>query len=162
MSGHERANLSIREHRLPGLGRRYDVDMANGRVLSVIAHRHGGFELAVSDAGADEPRDAVSLTHDQAVAVGTLLGGIRFVGEDEGTSVEVATVTLGPASPALGRTAADVPLPAGCDDAAVLAVIRDDTPELLEDHARPYRVGDRLVVAARPDVADEVARHLAG
>lgn len=94
--------------------------------------------------------------------------GLRFtmdtpednrIGADE---VVIKTVTLKPSSPAVGRLVHDIPLPPGCG-AAVLAVISDATPELLEDHTtRPCQPGDRIVVAARHRYLSDVARRLVG
>jgi hypothetical protein len=45
----------------------------------------------------------------------------------------------------------------------VVAVIRDDTSELLEhDEIRPCSVGDRVVIAGRADHLREPRRHLLG
>jgi Trk K+ transport system NAD-binding subunit len=55
------------------------------------------------------------------------------------------------ASMVIGRTVADIDL-GGQGRAEVLALIRDSTPELVEDPAtRTCQVGDRLVIAANRD-----------
>jgi hypothetical protein len=42
-------------------------------------------------------------------------------------------------------------------------VVRDDTPELLEDDVdRPCQPGDRLVLAGRPAPLENLRRYLAG
>lgn len=162
--------MNIRKHRLPYLGERYDLDVGRGTTLAVVVQRDGSRAISVLSGGSDEPVVSVPLTHEQSVAVAALLTGARFSivsnetdveGEVEG-DVDVQTVEVGPSSPAAGRLVRDIPLPAGCD-AAILAVIRDSTPELVEDDDRePARVGDRLVVAARRDRIGEVVRFLAG
>ena len=56
----------------------------------------------------------------------------------------------------------DITLPADCD-AAVLAVISDATPDLIEDHTtRPCQPGDRIVIAARHRYIADVAGRLGG
>lgn len=52
----------------------------------------------------------------------------------------------------------------GCgSDASILAVIRDETQDLLEDAAKqPCQLGDRMVVAARRDRLAAIVRELAG
>lgn len=161
-------DVRIREQVLPGIGHRYDVDVGRDRQLVVVVQREGKRQVAIAERAADEPVAAVTLTHDQAVAVAALLTGARFSVEavDERASitrdVAVETVTLGEASPAVGRLARDVPLLDG-SDAAILAVIRDETPELVEDEAHePCRAGDRVVVAARRDRLADVIRELVG
>lgn len=159
-------NVRIREQSLPGIGHRYELPVGGDRYLIIVVQREGRREIAVSR-GADEPVAAVTLSHDQAVAVASLLTGARFSIESQpqgvpAAAVGVETVTLAEGSPAVGRLARDVPLLAG-SDAAILAVIRDDTPQLLEDEAtEPCRVGDRVVVAARRDRLAEVVRELVG
>ena len=51
----------------------------------------------------------------------------------------------------------------GDSEAAVLAVIRDETPELVDDETtRPSQPGDRVVIAARRQHLATVVRQLAG
>lgn len=167
-------SVRIQEQILPGIGHRYDVDVGGHRQLVVIVQASGERHIAITDRTADEPIATVTLTHDQAVAVAALLAGARFsietvegretleVREAGSGDVAVDTVTLGETSPAIGRLAREVPLPAG-SDAAILAVIRDETPELVEDEDRvPCRSGDRVVVAARRDRLADVVAELAG
>ena len=163
-------DVHILEQELPGIGRRFALDVEDGLTLLVVARRDGSRDVAVRERGADEPRGSVHLRREQAVAVGSLLLGARFSdaegpdasGTGPGRGVEVGTVVLGPDSPAVGRVPAKIAVP-GDADAAVVAVARDDTPQLLEDDRnRPCEPGDRLVVAARRGHLDEVIRHLAG
>ncbi|HSK92360.1 MAG TPA: TrkA C-terminal domain-containing protein [Euzebyales bacterium] len=164
-------DISIREHTLPGIGRRYDVTLGDGRRLSVIIGRTGFRELSITDGTADEPSAVVALSQAQALAVAALLSGARFslapasvaaAPEAEEDVVTVNTVTLTDTSPAIGHSVSEIELPAG-SDAAVLAVIRDQTPELVEDPARvPCEPGDRLVVAARAGWLRRVTAVLAG
>lgn len=160
--------VRVRELRLPGIGHRYDMTVDGGRTFSIIVEAGGQRQITVSNPGADVPAFAATLSQDQAAAVAAILTGARFsidtsdddtVAADE---VSVETVTLGPRSPALGNRVPDIPLLEGCD-AAVLAVIRDDTPELVEgESSEPVRVGDRIVVAARRDRLPAVVQALAG
>jgi TrkA domain protein len=160
-------DVHIREHALPGIGRRFDLDVGDGLTLVVVTRRDGSRDIAVRERDADEPRRSVHLRREQAVAIGSLLLGARFSmedpgGEDDQPGVDVATVVLGDASPAVGQLPGEVDLPRGAE-AAVVAVARDDTPQLLEDdRIRLLEPGDRLVVAARPEHLDEVLHHLAG
>ena len=156
-------DVHIREQELPGIGRRFDLDVGDGLTLIVVARHDGSRDVAVSEKGADQPRRSVHLGREQAVAVGSLLLGARFShsGGDSG-ALGVGTVVLGAGSPAIGRIPSEIPLPGG-SEAAVVAVARDDTPQLLEDDRhRPCQPGDRLVIAARGDRLGEVIRHLAG
>lgn len=161
-------DVHIRELALPGIGHRYELSLGHGRWLAVIVRKDRGREIDIGSDHADEPDAAASLTQEQAVAIASILTGARFsidTSDDrhvDAEEVNVQTVTLTKRSPAIGRTAAEIPL---LDDSAasVLAVIRDETPDLVEDTAKqPCQTGDRVVVAARRDRLAEVARNLAG
>ena len=161
-------NIHIREQKLPGIGHRYEFDVEAGRKLTVVVQHAGRREVGVLSRLGVEPDVVVSLTQEQAVALAALLSGARFsmdsTNDDQidADEVVVETVTLGPTSPALGRPFKDVRL-AGDAEATVLAVIRDETSELVEDEqTRPCQPGDRVVIAARRQNVAAVVRHLAG
>ncbi|MFP3899633.1 MAG: hypothetical protein ACLFXM_02180 [Acidimicrobiia bacterium] len=147
-------DIDVREVDLPGVGRRYELPLDAARTLVIVVLHDGGREVAVISRHTETPDVRVPLTHDQAIAVAALLTGARFSIEtrhDEkvtGDEVAVETAVVGASSAAVGQHAADVT--AGSADAAVLAVIRDETPEVVEDvRDLPLRPGDRVVVAAR-------------
>jgi TrkA domain protein len=157
--------IRIREERLPGIGMRYDVDLATGQRLFVVAEMGGRRHIGGGRAG-DAPEWEVMLDQEHAVILAALLLGARFTldtREDPrvaSNEVVVDTVELGGSSPALGKTKAEIRL---AEDAAVLAIISDATPALIEDEAvHRCQPGDRVVVAARADRIDEVAHDLAG
>ncbi len=158
-------NIRIPEQRLAGVGHRYELPLDGDRSLIVIVQRRGGRQIVVGRPGADEPVVAVALTHDQAMAVAALLTGPRFAIEAEGEDppsddVAVETVTLSERSPAVGRLVRHVPPLAGAD-AAILAVIRDDTAQLVEDEdTESCPAGDRVVVAAPRNRLAAVVREL--
>ena len=161
-------DIHIREQRLPGIGHRYELDVDAGRQLTIIVQHGGRREVSLGSRLADEPDAVVSLSEEQAVALAALLSGARFSIDStddhqiDANQVVVETVTLGPGSPAIGRPVNDIPL-TGDPEAAVLAVIRDETPELVEDEpTRPPRPGDRVVIAARRQYLAAVVRQLAG
>ena len=162
-------NIQIREQPLPGVGRRYEFAVDRGRNFTVAVNdRSGRRELAVVSGDAQEPDVVVALTQEQAVALAALLTGARFsidtTGDDRVDADEVAieTVTLGPWSPAVGRPIEDIRL-AGDDEAKVLAVICDDTPELIEqEEGRRCQPGDRVVIAVRRERLNDVVHQLVG
>jgi K+/H+ antiporter YhaU regulatory subunit KhtT len=161
-------DIHIREYRLPGVGHRYELGLPRGRRLIVVVQDRGRRDLGLVSGAADVPDVIVSLTADQAVAVAALLTGARFsIGSTEVDPVDagdvaIETVTLRASSPAVGRPTAEIRLFED-GEAAVLAVIRDDTPQLIEHHeARLCQPGDRLVIAARRDRISAVVEQLAG
>ncbi len=160
--------IHVREQRLPGIGHRYELPLGLGRRLTVVVQDGGRRELGLLAGRADEPEVVVSLSEEQAVALAALLSGARFAidsSEDDridSDEVVVETVVLGPGSPAVGQTMTEIDLP-GDKEATVLAVIRDQTPELVEDEmSQPCQPGDRVVIAARRQYLEEVVRALAG
>ena len=160
--------IHVREQRLPGIGHRYELALDLNRRLTVVVQDGGRRELGLASGRADEPDLVVSLSQEQAVALAALLSGARFAidsSEDDridSDEVVVETVTLGAGSPAIGRSMKDIRL-SGDKEATVLAVIRDETPELVEDEtSHPCQPGDRVVIAARRQHLGEVARALAG
>jgi len=161
-------DVRIHEQILPGIGHRYEVQVGDDRRLIVAVQHAGHIEIAISDRGADEPAAAVTLSRELALALAALLTGARFSIESDPErdaplgNVAVETVTLSERSPAVGRLAREVPLLAG-SDAAIVAVIRAETAQLLEDEAtEPCRAGDRVVVVARGDRLADVVRELEG
>jgi TrkA domain protein len=160
-------DIHVRQQRLPGIGHRYELTLSDDQDLVVIAHTDGVRDLTVTPSGSTEPETFLSLDQSQAATVAALLIGATFsvdTTQDDTTPADeviVQTITLGPASPVLGRTVADIDLP-GDAEAVVLAIIRDDTPELIEDPAtRTCQPGDRLVIAANRDHIHAITRLLA-
>ncbi len=161
-------DIHISEKSFPGFGSRYELALGGERSLSVVVQHAGPRHIAVLAEGADEPQFALSLDHEEAVALAALLIGARLtmgtadderIGADE---VVIETLTLTSSSPAVGRLVTEIHPPDDCE-AAVLAVISDATPQLVEDAmTRPCQAGDRLVIAARRRALDDVARHLVG
>ena len=161
-------NVRVREQRLPGVGHRYDIELEDGRHLFVVVQGDGRRAVGIVDPRADRPDASATLSQDQAVAVAAILTGARFsidTSEDHriaGDEVAVETILLGDASPAVGRVAEEVAHSAG-PDVAILAVIRDETPDVVEDSlTEPIRPGDRIVVAARREQVDTLVRQLTG
>ncbi len=161
-------DVHIREQPLPGIGHRYDLALGHRQWLSVIVRKDGVREINIGSDDADEPDASAPLEPAQAVAVASILTGARFsidTRDDshvESDAVGVETVTLSERSPAIGLLVAEIPLPHG-SDASILAVIRDETPDLLEDAAKqPCQPGDRVVVVARRDRLAAIVRELAG
>jgi TrkA domain protein len=159
--------IRVREERLPGVGVRYELELADGSTVFVIAEQSGRRHLGVLGAD-DEPAWQVALDQERSVTLAALLLGARFTVKSGGPpepapsdEVVVEAVELSPTSPAIGLTAAEIRLPD--DDAVVLAVYSDLTPELLEDErSHRCRAGDRAVLAARSSVVDVLRRHLQG
>lgn len=71
-------DIHISEESLPGIGRRYELQVDSDRDLGVIVEHRGARHIVVLGAGTDEPELAVRLSHEQAVALAALLIGARI------------------------------------------------------------------------------------
>jgi len=159
-------NINVREQPLPGIGQRYEIELGAGRSFVVIAGRDGSRAIGVNDSGGDE-LVTFTLTADQAVMIGALLLGARFAidtGGDPATDeiVVVETVAVTDDAPSIGRRPSAL-FAAHRDDAAVLGVIRDDTPQVVEDDAdAPIAPGDRIAIAVRRGRVPDITRLVTG
>ena len=159
-------NIRIRRHRIPGRGSRYDIPLHDGHQLVIVTSNTAtdARQLHVLESADDDhPAASVELTPGEATTVATLLSNLRIVVEETSEplqSVRVETMQIGGASQAIGKRPDQLPI-TNPDHARILAVIRDDTPELVEaDTTKACRPGDRLVVAGRPPHIDSFRRYL--
>jgi K+/H+ antiporter YhaU regulatory subunit KhtT len=64
---------------LPGIGKRYDVDLgSNTQRISVVVRRDGTRDLYVFAAGKDDQVAVIEMSEEQARKVGALLAGTYF------------------------------------------------------------------------------------
>lgn len=160
--------VHVREHPMPGNRRLFALTLADGTLVSLATDPDGrGRELSITPAGRDEAATSVHLRDVEATTLAALLSGLRFTVElssdhDPVDAANLRALTIGAGSPAVGRRLDELEVPAP-DDATVIAVIRDDTPDLVEqDPERSCQPGDRLVLVGRPGAMDELVRHLRG
>jgi K+/H+ antiporter YhaU regulatory subunit KhtT len=150
--------VTVSRQRLAGIGWRYDLALSHEARLVLIVEDGGRRHLMLTHDREDEPLVGVPLEHDQALALAALLTGVqlKMTGEPPsapnvvaGQNVIVESLPLLHGSPILGLTAAEVGERLG-QEAEVLGVICDQTPQILEDNpSRPIAAGDRVVVAVR-------------
>lgn len=158
--------IEVREEHLPGIGVRWELDLPDGAVLHVTAERSGRRHLGLTHRGQDAPAWTLRLDQQQAVTIAALLLGARFTIDAPDQSpaqseVVVDTIELGPASPLIGRRVSEISLPEA--DAMILAIIDDETPDLVERSAdRRCEPGDRIVLAARARDMGTLAEQLRG
>lgn len=158
--------VHVRDRRIPGFGHLFEMPLPDGSIVSVVSQDHtDDRELHLLTPDEDEPQVRVALPGAHAETLAALLSGMRLVldrDDQPRTGVQVTTVPVSAGSPASGNRICDIVVPAP-RDARILAVIRDDTPELVEDDEdRPCQPGDRLVLAGRPQAIEELRRFLVG
>ncbi len=157
----------VREHPFPGSGRLWTVTLGNGMQVTISsAADSAGRTLAVSPSDEETPLVEVPMTGVESTTIAALLSGIRFVVRDDDVApvnaANLRTVALPAGAHAVGLRLdqLDVPDP---DEARVIAVIRDDTPDLIEDDPeRPCEPGDRLVLVGRPGSMVRLVEYLLG
>lgn len=160
--------VHVREHPLPGNARMFSMTLADDHIVTVsTSGETTDRSLEVTPPDSDESVVTVHFNAPESTTLAALLSGIRFVIQqpEEHQPVDAAnlrTVTLPAGSPAVGKRLHDLDVPDSID-AQVIAVIRDDTADLIEtDPDRPCEVGDRLVIVGRPGSMSDMVRRLTG
>jgi TrkA domain protein len=160
--------VHVRELPLPGNARLFCMTLADGSVVTLSTHGDSTDRtLDVTPPDSDESVVSVHFNAAESTTLAALLSGFRFVIEqpEEHQPVDAAnlrTVTLPAGSPAVGKRLHDLDVPDSID-AQVIAVIRDDTDDLIEtDPERPCEAGDRLVIVGRPGSMSRMVQRLTG
>lgn len=155
----------VTELTLPGIGRRYDLDAAEGGSVTVVIHHSGRRDLYVLDN--DEPKAAVTLTDFQARSLGAILGGAYFkpavVEEIEAVigGLLIDWVTLDDSSPGAGKTIAELEIRTRTK-MTVAAILREQTPIIAPEPTESLQAGDRLVIIGRQEDLPGFRRHVVG
>jgi TrkA domain protein len=146
--------LEVRETRLPGVGFKYSLGLAQGRI-SVILHMDGQREIYYyRRRHDDEPTAVIELHDDEARQLGAILGGAyerpKIVEELEMAlgELQIEWIPVPETSPAIGRTLAEVGLRAKTG-VTVIAILRE--PESVSG-AQPddyIQEGDTLVAVGK-------------
>ena len=159
--------MDITEVKLPGVGLRYEFDLAQGDRLGVIARRGGGFEVVLySRDDPDEARPVFRLIEEEAEALAQILGAPRIAERFADLTREVPGLRAGqvevkPQSPyadrPLGETKARTRT-----GASIVAIVRNDAVLASPGPEELLRAEDVLVVIGTDDgiagVLDVVTR----
>lgn len=68
----------IREAELPGLGKKYQIDLESGERVAIIIHDDGQREVYHFAGGEDDPVDSFQLTDQEARQVGSIISGAFY------------------------------------------------------------------------------------
>ena len=160
--------VHVRELPLPGNARMFCMTLADGSILTLSTPSDSTDRtLEVTPRDSDKSVVSVHFNAAESTTLAALLSGIRFVIQqpEETHPVDAAnlrTLTLPAGSPAIGKRLHDLDVPDSID-AQVIAVIRDDTDDLIEtDPERPCEAGDRLVIVGRPGSMSRMVQRLTG
>lgn len=138
--------MDVREHDLPGVGKKFAIATNDGDRLTIIIHNTGHREIYHFKKGEDYPFHAVRLEDAEARKLGAILGGAYFqppLAESMDMVLEQLSIEwlrVEPGSPLAGRTLEESAI-RQLTGASVIAIIRSGKP-----HPNP-QPGDRIEAA---------------
>ncbi len=142
--------MTVYESDIPGVGRRFELELTDRKRVVVVYHHDGRCELFRRDGPDDDGKRILDLTSDQASRLGTILEGAYF----ETVDVDELSVPLGdaiiewievPAGSSLaGASLADADVRAQTG-VSVVAIQRDTETIPSPGPEVTLRVGDILV-----------------
>jgi TrkA domain protein len=121
--------MQVREHDLPGVGKKFGLTTNDGEQMTVIIHNSGHRELYAFRKGDEFPFHALRLEDPEARMLGAILGGAYFqpaVAESMEMvlgQLSVEWFKVGPGSPLPGRTIQDSAIRKRTG-ASVIAILR--------------------------------------
>jgi TrkA domain protein len=155
--------MSVYETELPGVGRKFELDLGEGgaRVI-VVLHHDGHCELFHRAAPDAEERKLVSLSGEQANKLGSILEGAYF----ESVDIDQLTAPLGESiiqwieirdtSPIVDATLAEAAIEERTG-ASVIAIQRGTDTLSDLDGSVTIRVGDHLIALGSREQQNELA-----
>ena len=143
--------MDVREHDLPGVGKKFAIATAGGDRLTVIIHNTGHREIYFFEPGEDFPAYAVRLDDGEARKLGAILGGAYFqpaVAESMEVVLEQLSVEwlkVRPGSPLAGETILGAAVRERTG-ASIIAILRDGKAHPNPQPGDRMSEGDTLVV----------------
>ena len=145
--------MRFRETDLPGVGKRYTLELEDGGELTLIIHNTGRRELYIIEEDEEEPTCVISLTEDEAKELGFLLAGTTYqpVAPERMELIMkemvMEWVKVGERSELVGRTIAQAQIRKKTG-ASIVAIIRGEDMLVNPDPSTTdIKSGDILVVA---------------
>lgn len=158
--------MGLRESDLPGIGRRYELDVRNRSRLVAVVHVGGRRDLFFFAPRESEPRCHAELDDDDARRLGAILAGSYFrpsvaegIEEIMGR-LTIDWVVVDESSPAAGKTILDLRVRT-VTGMTVIGIVRGRSAITNPEPDTELRAGDRVVVVGplggMGDLADLVA-----
>ncbi len=145
--------MRFRETDLPGVGKRYTLELEDGGELTLIIHNTGRRELYIIEEDEEEPTCVISLTEDEAKELGFLLAGTTYqpVAPERMELIMkemvMEWVKVGERSQLVGKTIAQAQIRKKTG-ASIVAIIRGEDMLVNPDPSTTdIKSGDILVVA---------------
>ena len=143
--------MDVTETTLPGVGLRYEFDLAQGDRLGVVARRGGDFEVVLySENDPDRARPVFRLSEEEAEALAQVLGAPRIAERFADLTREVpglnaGQVDIAPESPYAERALGDTKARTRTG-ASIVAVVRGENVIASPAPGQTLEAGDVLVV----------------
>jgi TrkA domain protein len=122
--------MDVREHDLPGVGKKFAVTTNDSDRLTVIIHNSGHREIYFFERGEDYPAYAIRMEDSEARKLGAILGGAYFQPvvadsmEMVFSQLSVEWMKTGAASPLVGRSLQEAAVREKTG-ASVIAILRE-------------------------------------
>ena len=144
--------MDVSETALPGVGKRFELDIGGGETAVIVVHNTGRREVFVRPEPGADAELLLDLTDQQARIVGSILEGAYFqpVETDTtattiGDNVLLEWYTLDEDAPLVGRSIKEANV-RGTTGATIAAIERDGEVIQSPDPERLFAVGDQLIV----------------
>jgi TrkA domain protein len=143
--------MDIREHDLPGVGKKFAVTTNDGDRMTVIIHNSGHREIYYFERGEDYPAYAVRMEDAEARKLGAILGGAYFQPvvadsmEMVFSQLSVEWLKVDAASPLAGQSLAEAAVRERTG-ASVIAILRGGAALPNPQPDERLAAGDTLVV----------------
>lgn len=143
--------MEIREHDLPGVGKKFAVVTNEGERMTIIIHNTGHREIYHFKEGEEYPFYAVRLQDQEARKLGAILGGAYFqppLAESMDMVLEQLSIEwlkVDPASPLAGQTLEEAAIRQQTG-ASVIAILRGGKPHPNPQPSDRIQAGDTLMV----------------
>lgn len=70
--------VKVRHQPLPGIGELHELRLASGLTASVVTHPSGRRDLAIAEAGVDQPAVTTELNNSEAATLAALLASVHI------------------------------------------------------------------------------------
>lgn len=159
--------MGISESELPGIGRRYEIDVRDRSRAVAVVHTSGRRDLFAFKPGADEATASVQLDDERARQLGAILGGSYYRPHSVGpvTSIigrfAIEAVDIPEGSPITGRTILDLELRRRTG-VSIVALLEGNRTALDPGPGSVLDAGDVVVVVGTEAALAEFRRMVLG
>ncbi len=145
--------MQFRETDLPGVGKRYTIELEGGGELTLIIHNTGRREIYIVEEEEEEPTCVISLTEDEAKELGFLLAGTVYqpVAPEKMELIMkemvMEWIRVGKFSPLVKKTIAESQIRKRTG-ASIVAIIREGNMLVNPDPSETQILTDDILVVA--------------